>query len=215
MIDPQPLGLMRIGRTEFEEHSLIYVPLQRSWHSPASCVWEMAPRIGRKYGIRASYARLERFFVGGLSIQTPTVSTYVEQLEVLVGERPPNNRAIKSAIHNINALRPTNADLDRLRYMRFLPVKMVNGTIELATRVNQFFIVDRIEYGTAFQGRVPILDFTLEDLQSSNAVLKTLGLGNRYMSSAIEETTTVLQPDTEPSASLTRAFRQKSRFFYR
>lgn len=200
---------------EFEEHGLIYVPSESSWHSPASCVWETAPRIGRQYGISTPYARLERFFVRGLSIQTPTASTYVEQLQVLAEERPPNNSAIKSAIHNINTLHPTDADLDCIKSLRCLPVKMANGAVELARPASQFFIADRIEYETAFQGKVPIMDFPLGDVRRLKPFLTALELGNRYMSSATEETTTVVQPDSEPSASLTHAFRLKSKFFYR
>lgn len=212
---PKTRRLMRYGSNMFEQHSLIYVPTERSWYSPTSCVWASAPRIGRQYGISASYAHLEYLFVGALLIQAPTTASYVEQLQMLAEEHPPNVSEIKAAIGNINQLRPTNADLDGIRHLRCLPVKMTNGNTELANTASQFFIVDRIEYGIAFHGRVPILDFSLEDVRRLHFFLGGLGLEDRYMSLAIEEATTVEHPAPEPSARLTQQFRQKSRFFYR
>ena len=194
---------------------MIYVPSEGSWYSPTSCVWGTAPRIGRQFGISIPYAHLEGFFVEGLSIQTPTTSTYVEQLRMLAGERPPNIRDIKSTIDSINQLCPTNANLDCIRRLRCLPVKMTNGSTELASTASEFFIVDRIEYGAVFQGKVPIMEFSLEDVRRLSPFLRALGLEDRYMSSATGETTTVQQPDSEPSASLTFAFRQRSKAFYR
>jgi hypothetical protein len=213
--DPETLRLMRSGSDDFEQHSLIYVSTERSWRSPTSCVWASAARIGRQFGISVPYNRLQHFFVGILSIQTPTTSTYVEQLRMLAEERPPNVHEIKTAIENINRLQPTNTDLDSIRHLRCLPVKIADGRAELASTASQFFVVDRIEYGTAFRDKVPIMDFSLEDIRRLRPFLDALELGDRYMSLAIEETTTVQQPASEPSTILTRAFRQKSKAFYR
>jgi hypothetical protein len=203
------------GSNQFEQHSLIYIPTENSWYPPTSCLWSSAPRIGNQFGISARYERLEDFFVTGLSIKAPTIATYVEQLQILAIARPPDISEIKIAIENINQLRPQSTDLNTIRQLKCLPIKMENGTTELSSTTDQFFIGDRVEYIAAFQGKLPILDYSLEDSRRLSPFLEALGLAARCMSSAIEENTTVHRPGTEPSASLTCSFREKSRYLYR
>lgn len=209
------LCLIRSCSNQFEQESLIYIPAEESWHPPTSCVWESAPKIGRQFGISSSYSSLQNFFVDRLSVQTPNVGTYVEQLTILAEEQPPNIEKIKTAIENINYFNPEHTDLDSIRGLDFLPVKSTTGETELSNIVNTFYIVDRKEYGDAFEGKVPILDFSLEDIRRLRCFLEALGLVDKYMSSAVVETTTVQQPASEPSVSLTREFRGKSKAFCR
>ncbi|KAK2748571.1 hypothetical protein FQN57_000706 [Myotisia sp. PD_48] len=202
-------------RDAFERDALIYIPSSRSWHPPKACVWASDLRIGAQFGISTIYTTLKTFFLEGISIQTATVSNYVSQLHVLSQEWPPNIPKIKAVIESINQLFCTGSDLDSIRSLRCLPVRKTDGNMELASPSGLFFIVDRAEYGAKFQDKVPILDYSLGEARVLSRFFQALGLEDRCMSVAIEEITTTQQPEAEPSATLTREFRQKAKYFTR
>ncbi|KAH1435543.1 hypothetical protein KXX32_008465 [Aspergillus fumigatus] len=54
--------------SKFTEQKLVYLPAERSWVAPESCVWTDTPRIGVRYGISAMYRELESFFRGALNV---------------------------------------------------------------------------------------------------------------------------------------------------
>ncbi|KAE8364464.1 hypothetical protein BDV27DRAFT_128412 [Aspergillus caelatus] len=202
-------------RHMFTEQNLVYLPAERAWLTPASCVWADAQRIGERYGISAVYPELEDFFRTILKVQVPTTATYIEQLRRLASHDPENVAEIKSAIDKMVALSPGLNDLEALHEIAFLTVEIPSGSVELLRPTDTFFIVDRIEYRSTFQGKVPILDFSLEDVRRLGRLLKFLSLEDRYISRIVQEKTMVEQPSSEPSLSETRAFRRKAKHIYR
>ncbi|KAE8310815.1 hypothetical protein BDV41DRAFT_566266 [Aspergillus transmontanensis] len=210
--EPRDHGLIR---DMFTEQDLVYLPAERAWLTPASCVWADAQRIGEKYGISTVYPELEDFFRGTLNVQVPTTETYIEQLRILASHDPENVAEIKNAIDKMVALSPRPNDLEGLHEIAFLTVKMPSGSVELLRPTDTFFIADRIEYRSTFQGKVPILDFSLEEVRRLDRLLKSLSLEDRYISRVVQEKTMVEQPSPEPCLSETRAFRRKAKHIYR
>lgn len=194
---------------------MVYIVPENSWHSPCSCLWTSTPRIGKHFGISHIYADLKTLFVNRLSIEAPTISTYADQLKDLVSSAGPSINGIKDAIKSINQLSPGEDDLDDLRNLKWLPIKSRYGETVLGDISEAFFIVDRVEYGNAFRNKVSVLDFSLEEVWSLQPFLWSLGLQNRYMSSAISESTDVRQPSKEPATNLTHDFREKATALFR
>jgi hypothetical protein len=178
-------------------------------------VWADAPKIGAQYGIRAVYPELESFFRGPLNVQTPTTATYLEQLRRLASEDVVDIGAVKAAIYNLNGLRPGPDELRGLSQIRFLPVVMPSGAVEILKPTDTFFIADRVEYLSAFRGKVPILDFSLEEGWRLHHLLGNLGLEDQYMSNAVQEQTVVGQPSLEHCPRETGQFRKKAPHIYR
>ncbi|KAG2027473.1 hypothetical protein GB937_001217 [Aspergillus fischeri] len=201
--------------SKFMEQKLVYLPTEGSWVAPESCVWTDAPRIGVQYGISAVYRELESFFRGSLNVQTPTAATYLEQLRRLASNEAVDIGAVKTAIYNLNALRPGSDELRGLSHLRFLPAAMPDGTVEILKPTDTFFIADRVEYLSAFRGKVPILDFSLEEVWRLHHLLGCIDLQNRYMSTAVLEQTDVDQPSHEHCSRETRLFRKRATHIYR
>ncbi|KAF7182145.1 hypothetical protein CNMCM7691_001533 [Aspergillus felis] len=200
---------------KFTEQKLVYLPTEQYWVTPESCVWADAPKIGVQYGISAVYRELESFFRGPLKVQTPTAATYIEQLRRLASNEVVDIGAVKTAIYSLNALRPGSDELRGLSNLRFLPVAMPNGNVEILKPTDTFFIADRVEYLSAFQDKVPILDFSIEEGRRLRHLLGSIGLQNRYMSTAVLEQTDVDQPSHEHCSRETREFRKKATHIYR
>ena len=171
--------------------------------------------MGNQFGIASEYADLENLFVDKLLVQAPTIATYIEQLRNISRGGSPNPDEIQSAIRSVDQLHPTANDVDGLRHVKFLPLRLSSGMIVFESPETDFFIVDRVEYGDAFERKVSVLSFSLEEVRHFDRFLLALGLEDRYMSAAVEEHTTVLQPATNPTATLTREFREKAKALFR
>jgi hypothetical protein len=195
---------------------LIYLPAEEEWVSPSSCVWTEAPIFGGQYGIGAVYSDLAGLFKDKLLIQAPTIASLIEELRLLVDESPRNMTAIKLAISCISGLNPLVNDLEELMELSCLPVRVLGSTrVKFMRPSEEFFIADTREFEQLFNGKVPILDFMLEELHALHPFLEALGLTDRYMSVAVQETTSVQQSSDVPSKSLSQAFRARSKALYR
>lgn len=208
--------ILILSRREFEELHLVYVPSQNRWYALSSCLWTSALRVGDQVGIADVYADLDDFFIGNLGVREPTIANYVEQLRQLSRDSSPSTSRIKSAMQSINQLGPETADVQGLANVEFLPLRLGNnGRTEFGCPSSEFWIVDREEYGRAFNGKIHVLSFSLEENREFQQCLLALGLEQKYMSVAVQPTTTVQQPDQAPSRSLTRDFREKATALFR
>ncbi|QGA16253.1 hypothetical protein EYB26_003920 [Talaromyces marneffei] len=203
-------------RNAFEKDKLIFLPGEPTWVASKSCVWADAPNVGGQYGIGAVYPDLTDLFRGKLHIQAPTIATYIEQLRLLTAEGNPGRIVeIKRTINCINDLKPTADSLEGMMQLPCLPVRVPGSNITLMSPSEVFFVADRREYRKLFEGKVPILECSLEEIHALYPFLNALGLTDRYMSVAARETTKVQRPSETPSKELSQAFRAKSEAFYR
>ncbi|KAL4935035.1 hypothetical protein BDV06DRAFT_229203 [Aspergillus oleicola] len=128
---------------------------------------------------------------------------------------PPEVAPVKESIGQINILRSGSNEIRTLCGLAFLPVRQPDGTFQLRRVTDAFFIADRIEYLDAFRDRVPMLDYSLEECRRFNGFLTSLGLEDRYLSTAVQEETFVDRPSDQRSSRLTSDFRRKASAIYR
>ena len=67
--------------------------------------------------------------------------------------------------------------------------------------MDDFIIVDRKKYGNHFRGVIPILDFSVEEIQGLESLILALGLSDRYMSQTVRETSSAKDFLLEPVLS--------------
>ncbi|KAL4806048.1 hypothetical protein BDV18DRAFT_160118 [Aspergillus unguis] len=212
--EPEDRGLVQ---NAFNAHNLVFLNGEQEWVAPTSCVWTDAEKVGVKHGVGAEYSGLEEFFCDILSIPAPNAANYIEQLRALVSCHPADLDLVKvkESIGQINALAPMADEIQALRGLSFLPVRMPGDDVQLLSVADTFFIADRVEYLSSFRGRVPILDYSLEECRRLHLLLELLGLEDRNMSAAVQEQTFVDQPSREGSLRPTREFRRKAGAIYR
>jgi hypothetical protein len=207
--------MLTLNRNKFETYNLVYLPSSEIWCPPSACVWTPASKVGEQFGVAEAYGELKDFFVGKLSIREPTAWTYIAELKNLSTEVPPDSEKIKQTLQTIQQLNPTSFHYDSIQHLKCLPIKLADGSTQLASATDPFLIIDRIEYGSLFSGSVTILDLNLQETHELQSSISALGLTNRYMSSLVTEQTTVRGPSTQPSAILSRNFRYKAKAIYR
>ncbi|KAL6229067.1 hypothetical protein BDW75DRAFT_246072 [Aspergillus navahoensis] len=202
-------------RQRFDRSSLVYLPVESRWLAPEDCLWTETPKIGAQFGISNVYPELEDFFRNHLKVSTPTAATYIEQLRTVVSESPVDIVEIKSTLHKMNSVVLAPSNREDLLDLRIFPVVMPGGRVEVLKPTETFFIADRIDHRSAFQSKVPFLDFSLREIRQLHPLLVFLGLQDRYTSAAVKERTVVEDPAEGPSSAETRSFRSKSRHIHR
>lgn len=185
---------------------------QKKWYSTSSCLWAEATRIAQTVAIATQYAQLQDFFQE-LGVKAPNIDTFIQELKALAhGERATISE-VKHLMSEINRREPKEEVLEELKSLNILPVKQANGTVALRSTGYNFSIVDRREYGNAFEGKAPILHFTMEEVHEMQLFLSALGLQDRYMSRIVEEKSTVEGGERDPDLSY--EFRQKAYALFR
>ncbi|KAL4952077.1 hypothetical protein BDW69DRAFT_26786 [Aspergillus filifer] len=202
-------------RQRFDRSSLIYLPVERRWLAPKDCLWTETPKIGAQFGISKVYPELEGFFCNHLKVSTPTAATYITQLRAFAAESPVDIVKIKTTLYKLSSVELDPSNREDLLDLKVFPVVMPGGPVEVLKPTVTLFIADRIEHRSAFQDKVPFLDFSLREIRKLHPLLVFLGLQERYTSVAVKERTVVQDPAEGPSSAETRAFRSKSRHIHR
>lgn len=127
--------------------------------------------------------------------------------------KPPPVNQIKDCMVLTSDMGPNEMDLVRLRSTAFLPV-VVLGKEPILVKPNfDFSIVDRNEYGEAFDGKIALIQLSPTEVHNSSKLLLALGLQGQFMSKAVEEVTKV--EDGVQNFLLSQELRRKAYALYR
>ncbi|KAH8800361.1 hypothetical protein F5884DRAFT_891279 [Xylogone sp. PMI_703] len=174
----------------FYQNKLIYNPEAQSWYDPSSCIWaEDTIQLPGKFSLATTYKKQKSFFLGILDVTKPNLEMHI--LALMQKATVPDKRSIMQEMLNICAFDVTPQAVEKLCNCKFLPVKLPSKEIQWLDRSGTFAIVDRRDYGQVFTGRIRVLDFSLEEVHSLKPLLFALGLGEKYLSRAVREETTV------------------------
>ena len=200
---PSPAKGFLITSQRFENKTLIFDPFRNEWYKPTSCLWTDDTRISGKVALLRHYPDLEAFFVQRLGVDEPDIETYITELQSLVNEDPSVSvDKVKALIKQINSFKPSVGALDKLKQCSVLPVQGTDARTSLKTTIDLFAIADRTAYTSAFRGKVPILDFDMEEVRDLRQTIKSLNLEHRYMSRLIVESSTAKDFLKEESLSI-------------
>jgi hypothetical protein len=193
----------------------VFIPSQNTWQPLSSCIWaDDQIQIPRKESIKTVYASLEDFFCGILNVPTPNLDMHVQALIELTQSQPtPPASEIKRMIMLISSMGPTNDDVVDLRRVNIFSVVVANGQKTFTNSTADFAIVDRSEYGSAFAGKIRMLDYSIEEVRACRSFLLSLDLKRQHLSELVEETTTVR--DGSINTELSRSFRMKAYALFR
>lgn len=183
-------------RFAFEDGALVYIPQENSWYPPSRCVWvESNVKIPGKASIADVYPLLESFFTEVLSVSKPTVNMFVDSMKA---EAKGNASAvqIKETMRLICSLGVGEHDFTSLAEAKVLPIKLANGVGGLASASSKgeyvdFAIVESTIHRDAFEGKIIVLDLSLEEIRDTRPLLLAMGLKDRFSSRLVREVTHV------------------------
>ncbi|KIM99744.1 hypothetical protein OIDMADRAFT_125409, partial [Oidiodendron maius Zn] len=202
---------------EFRTEKLIFVPTQ-GWFSLEECLWRDSIEIQGKVAIKAQYPTLRHFFVDFLGILAPDMGVLVKELKEVATSSRSVEKA-KALIWQISSMGPTAEDLASIYDSAIFPVKIGNEAVRLANRATEFAIVDNLKLARAFTtpisiGVLAVLDFsTVDEIHKLQPFLAGLKIENRYLSSIVEEITSLpgdANSSSEYAAALTADLRHRA-----
>ena len=205
-------------QSTFEDSALVYIPKENSWRPPSQCVWvESNVTIPGKASIAGAYSLLETFFTTILNISQPTVEMYADSMKAEAKGKPSSAR-IKETMRLICSLGVGKSDFSSLAKAKILPVKLANGVSAFTSASSKdecidFVIVENIIHWNAFEGKIVVLDFSLEEIRDSRPLLLAMGLKGRFSSQLVEEVTDVRGGSQDHE--MTRNLRSKSQAIVR
>lgn len=139
---------------------------------------------------------------------------FVDELIRLANDdEPPAISRVKELIRDISILGPTKEALTGLRSCRILPVKGTDGQTGLRSSTSIFAIIDRRQYQKSFEAKVPLLDFSIEEVHEWRSFLFALSLECRYMTQTFKQTTTA--NDSTIDLVLSREMQEKAFAIFR
>ena len=211
-------------RDIFRENKLIYVHGQ--WKAPVDCVWGAPKCLTSKVALRQEFPHLANLFKDTLGIGDSTSQTLLDEiidiisnmefasfnkvgnLILEIGRRLPNEGThfkehLKRSINNRPCL--------PIRYPKSSPLSL---KLVAPNKIDGFFLADREYLYREFKDRVPILDFTLEELHSIEALIALFDLDKRRLSSMVQATTSVTG-NQSVEWSLMEDLRKKALALYR
>lgn len=202
-------------RSLFETSQLVFVPSKNTWVPLSSCIWaEDETQIPGKAPLKTAYLELEPFFHKLLGVPKPDIKMHVQGLLKLAGNQTqPAELEIKGLINVISSLNPVAVDVAELQGANIFFVKTKEGQITRTNSAASFAIVDRLEYGNAFMGKISMLDYTIKEVNACKALFHSLGMKKKYLSELVDEITSV--DDGVICTKLTESFRMKAYAFVR
>lgn len=198
---------------QFESRKLVYTE-KDGWIAPSACIWASSRvQITGKVSIGSLYKSLKEFFQNTLNVDAPSIAMHVQTLKSLQGQHADAGR-LKETMEHISLMGPLQDSLkSEVNGLNIFPVRLANGLRLLAMSSVGFVINDRPLYHKAFEGKVMILDFTMEEVRTIHSFLIACGLKARFMSECVEESTAV--EDATISMRLTERLRSYAYAFTR
>ncbi|KAF2804529.1 uncharacterized protein BDZ99DRAFT_451599 [Mytilinidion resinicola] len=103
--------------------------------------------------------------------------------------------------------------LEHLRGAKFLPFKTSDNVLEYKGLEEDFAILDHTRFGSAFEGRSVLLDFSLKEWQVLDSFFRHFKLDDRYLSVAVTEHTETSEEGLE-NEDLTLTLRAQAYALY-
>ena len=183
-------------RFTFEDAALVYIPKENAWRPPSQCIWvESNVRIPGNASIADAYPSLETFFTKVLSVSKPTVEMYIDSIKAEAKGKASAAR-IKDTMRLICSLGVGESDFSSLVEAKVLPIKLANGVGGFASASSKdeyvdFAIVENTIHRDAFEGKIVVLDLSLEEIRDTRQLLLAMGLEERFSSRVVKEVTDV------------------------
>lgn len=201
------------------------------WKPPSSCLWSSKAQITDRHTVSEQYGqgehkkKLKAFFVDCLKVAEPTLDMLAEELQLearsLAGlelsDEDVSVRKIKVIIQAINSMSLNNYGpvRENLRSSAIFLVRLKDGSLKLDSATGEFSIRDREIYWRAFNKRVPMLEFTLEEVHELGPFLRWMDLESRYLSNRVTERSEFSGTQDECSKKLTEDLRIRATAIFR
>lgn len=210
--------------------SLIYVPNKLGlvgceWYNPSQCVWEGGWYLHRIPILKRYYPRLGGFLSIALQVGNESLATVLAELRQITPSDGLEyvSQLFKAVNGNMKRVHGTcsSVDFDAMAKSHIFPITAAaaesSGSFDRLLSGEQYhvwFIADRHYLHRSFEGVIPLLAFSVEDVGRMGPALSMLGVENRLLSKQVKEETWATGSG-RLDTSYTRNLRRRARFLSR
>ena len=163
------------------DEALIFDHKSRDWHPSSHCIWaEDKIRLPGLVSIADQYQMVEEFFVGVLKIESPELEMYIDALKSEATN--PARARVFELIECLCGYDPSPRELSELENCKCFPVNVPGEGQKWMDCSGAFAVGDRRVYVELFRSEIPLLDFSLEEIHSSEIFLSGLGIDMKFLS---------------------------------
>ena len=204
-------------RLAFQQSPLIFARQQGvpGWYRTSECLWSSATPIRGKVTLDDTYYELAEFFIHGLGVKSLTLQMVYNELRQSPNDSPEDIKVTIRSLNEFLQTEPAYLDPEPIRKAKVFPIRYPNGTVALGSIAVKFAIGDREKLKAAFEDRISLLDFDLEDVRRLKPLVDWLGLEERYLSNCVEEYTSISKETGTPIVSGKRFLKTKAYFITR
>lgn len=188
----------------FDKLPLLFLPHPNKelskWLPLKVCVWDAAPCLRNVQPLARTFAkansanfeRIENFFTKVLRIRNAPIKAIIDEILELDRNAFDMTRAkeLFVALSTTVKYLPVHEkpDLTQARSANIFPVKTGKSTFDLLSLRDTWFIPDRKREGTAFEGCIPPLDFSLTQQEDElGPLISALNLAAKRLSAHVRE----------------------------
>jgi len=188
-----------MARLDFETNRLIRCNAQ--WINPSQAIWNCTVELPGLYPIGEIYPSLRSFFLNRLGVGVSAMNAkallkaLVKASEASAIGQTTGGYLIKILMMNLSqslAAKPSvegvRDSIQALKRNPYLPIRQ-GERWKFALHDEDFFIIDHERYGSAFRGKLDILDLTYAELTSLHPLFQLLDLEHRYLSRHVKPET--------------------------
>lgn len=180
------------NRRAFQAEKLIAVCERDSlsWVALDKCMWEAPGSLLDITPLAKVYHEFEDLFTGTLGLESATAYDIAERLDLNADniEKIENTRDL---LISLSLLIPGQETLggfpiEQLRRIAIFPVRRVDGRLALGTADDDtWFIADNRRQQSLFQGKVALLDFTIQEISQLMPLFTLLGITRRTLTGSV------------------------------
>jgi hypothetical protein len=206
-------------RTEFDA-KLLALGANKLWYPLKDCLWNSPFSLTGYVDVAVIYPTLEAFFVGNMGVKKATPSMLIQEISNMAQEEPPRIDDVCKRLVEIGTMLAecaidddVAAALTDLQSVNFLPKKKKHGACVLVGVLDKFAIPDHPRYADALRQSGVLLDLGVSEVQCLHGVFEYMGLTKRYLSSVVEEVSSI-GGSCEENKRLSRLLRAKAYALY-
>lgn len=162
------------------------------------CLWTSPAPISGYVELSLLYPDLKGLFVDRLGVKSANPAMLIDEIKKIAAKHSPKVDGIRQRLIGVGTLilkqgvdKDITTALDELAKIKFLPQKRQDGSKILVGKDDVFFLNDHQRFGEAFKNQSVLLDFDSEEVHVLSAMLKYMAFDERYLSQAVEETSSV------------------------
>jgi hypothetical protein len=193
---------------------------ENRWVFLRNCVWKAPALLTNVYAVSSDYHGCKPLFNKCLGLGNATIDHVVEEIIGLPAAGSTRCKELILLLNEYLAAGSPPSAINRLKGRRFIPITDTSSSNDFQVVVLRnydediWYLPDRPSLYNSFDGKVPLLDFSIQEVRKLAPLIDAMGIRDRRLSKAVKETMES-SGDSIFDSDKTRELQRRSQYFVR